>query len=250
MEILLKETERIDDLQLKNLKIIQDTEGFCFGIDAVLLGNYAEVKRNAKVVDLGTGTGIIPLIIYGKNKPSKIYAVEVQPEVAEMAKRTMKLNKIENEIEIVESNLKEVTKILGKGQYDVVTTNPPYMPSGAGEQNPEDKKAISRHEVLCTLEDVIKTAAELLNTSGKFFMVHRPQRLVDILTLMRTYDIEPKSIRFIHPYSNKKPNLLLIKGIKGGMAELKMEDPLYVYNEDGTYTAEIHQIYGDMWEGK
>lgn len=250
MEIPLKQSERIDDLQLKGLKIIQDTDGFCFGIDAVLLGNYAEVKKGAKVVDLGTGTGIIPLIIYGKNQPSKILGVEVQAEVAQMARRSMALNQVQDTIEILECNLKEATRHLGKAQFDVVTSNPPYMPAGRGEQNPGDKKAISRHEVLCSLEDVIRTASELLNTSGKFFMVHRPQRLVDILLLMRQYDLEPKSIRFIHPYAGKKANLLLVKGIKGGMAEMKMEDPLYVYNEDGTYTDEIHQIYGEIWENR
>lgn len=248
MTVNIKENERIDDLQLKGLKIIQNPNWFCFGIDAVLLANYAEVKSKAKVVDLGTGTGIVPLLIYGKRNPSQIIGVEVQDAVADMANRSIELNNAGEIISIAHMNLKEAPKKLGKGKFDVVTSNPPYMPAGKGIVNPEDQKAISRHEILCDLEDVIRVGSELLNTSGKFFMVHRPLRLVDMLLLMRKYDLEAKNIRFIHPKPGKQPNLMLIKAIKKGSAELKIEKPLYVYDENGEYTKEIHEIYGDMWE--
>jgi len=242
-KINLKENERIDDLGVKDLKIIQNTEGFCFGMDAVLLANYCDIKRNSTVVDLGTGTGIIPLIIWGKNNVNKIYGIEIQKEVSEMAKRSIVMNDIDN-IEIVNVDLKNAPDELGINKYDVVTSNPPYMPAGEGLLNPGDKKAISRHELKCNLEDVIRVGSRLLKHNGRFFMVHRPQRIVDILCLMRQYKIEPKAIRFVHPKMNKKPNLVLIKGIKAAKPELKFEDPLYVYNNDGTYTDEIYKIYG------
>lgn len=248
MTIEIKPCERIDDLQLKELKIIQNPNWFCFGLDAVLLANYAEIKSKAKVVDLGTGTAIVPLLIYGKKNPSQIIGIEVQEEVADMARRSIELNNVRETIQIETMNLKEAPKVLGKAKFDVVTTNPPYMPAGKGIVNPEDQKAISRHELLCDLEDVIRVASELLNTSGKFFMVHRPLRLVDMLLLMRKYDLEPKNIQFVHPNAGKQPNLMLIKAIKKGSPELKIDKPLYVYDENGNYTKEIHEIYDGIWE--
>lgn len=246
--IRLKDTERIDDLQCGGLKIIQDIKGFCFGMDAVLLANYCDIKTNSTVVDLGTGTGIIPLLIWGKNKVKKIYGIEIQEEVAEMAKRSMKINGLSDSIEILNIDLKDAPKILGVNKFDVVTSNPPYMVAGTGIINPEDKKAISRHEVLCSLNDVIKTASRLLKHNGRFFMVHRPHRIVDILISLREYKLEPKSIRFVHPKVGEKPNLVLIKSIKAAKPELKFEKPLYVYNDDGTYTDEIYEIYGMEYE--
>jgi len=243
-EIYLGNNERIDDLQCEGLKIIQNTQGFCFGMDAVLLANFSDIKSNSEVVDLGTGTGIIPLLIWAKNSLKKIYAVEIQDEVAEMAKRTMKMNRLEEKIEIVNTDLKNAPDVLGVNKFDAVTTNPPYMISGGGLINPEDKKALSRHEIMCNLEDIIRVSSRLLNHNGRFFMVHRPQRIVDIFCLLREYKLEPKLIRFVHPKIGDKPNLVLIKSVKASRPELKFEKPLYVYNEDGTYTDEIYEIYG------
>lgn len=244
MEVQLKETERIDDLQLKGLKLIQDTNGFCFGIDAVLLANFAKVKKGAKVVDLGTGTGIVPILIAGKSQASKIIGVEIQEEVYEMATRSVKLNDLEERVEIVNADIKEIDKVLEVNGYHVVTSNPPYMHMD-GIKNPNDKKAISRHEVKCNLEDVIRAASRLTMPRGKFFMIHRPIRLVDILTLGRKYNMEPKQIQFIHPRAGKAPNLVLVEFMKDGKPELKILDPLYVYGEDGNYTEELKVIYAN-----
>jgi len=243
-QIFLKENERIDDLQCKGLKIIQNTEGFCFGMDAVLLSSFCDVKKGSTVVDMGTGTGIIPLLVWGKNHVKKIYGLEIQKEVAEMASRSISMNKLEENIEILNIDLKDAPDILGVNKYDVVTSNPPYMNSGGGLINPDDRKAISRHEIRTSLEDVIKTASRLLRHNGSFFLVHRPNRIVDILCLLRQYKLEPKRLRFVHPKVGEKPNLVLIKSVKASRPELKFEKPLYVYNDDGTYTDEIYDIYG------
>ena len=242
MKVELKPTERIDDLQLKGLKLIQDTEGFCFGIDAVLLANFVKIKKGARVVDLGTGTGIIPTLIAGKSYANKIIGVEIQEDVYEMATRSVMLNNIEDRVEIIKGDIREIEKTLGKNLYNVVTSNPPYMHSD-GIKNPNDKKAISRHEVKCNVEDVIRAASALLVNQGKFFMIHRPTRLIDIVTIGRKYKMEPKVIRFIHPKPNKAPNLLLVEYSKCGRPDLKILDPLYVYEEDGNYTEEIKRIY-------
>ncbi|AFS77197.1 methyltransferase small [Gottschalkia acidurici 9a] len=242
--LTLRQNERIDDLQCKGLKIIQNKDWFCFGMDAVLLANYCDIKKNSTVVDLGTGTGIIPVLLCGKNEVKKIYAVEIQEEVAEMANRTVLLNNLEEKIEIVNIDLKEAVEKLGVNKFDVVTSNPPYMNCGSGLQNKQDKKTISRHEVKCDLEDVIKVASRLLKHNGKFFLVHRPNRIVDIFTLLRQYKLEPKNIRFIYPKVGERPNLVLIKSIKASKPDLKFEEPLYVYDDRGNYTDEILKIYG------
>ena len=241
---LLREEERIDDLQCKGLKIIQNPKGFCFGVDAVLLSNFCEIKRDSKVVDLGTGTGIMPILIAGKSSAKKIFGVEIQKEVANMAMRSVKLNKLEDRIDIINEDLKKIEELIEVNSIDVVVSNPPYMNSGGGLKNPEDLKAISRHEVKCTLEDVIKTASRLLKHRGNFYLVHRPHRLVDIMCLCRKHKLEPKNLRFVHPSTNKKPNLLLLKCVKAGNPELKLLSPLYIYNEDGSYTDEVYKIYG------
>lgn len=242
MEGLVYKGERLDDLQLKGLKIIQDPGGFCFGIDAVLLANFVRLKKNAQVVDLGTGTGIIAILLAGKSKSSHITGLEIQEKVAHMAERSVKLNKLEDRIKIVEGDLKEGEKLLGANQYDLVTSNPPYMDPG-GLINPDNRKAISRHEIKCSLEDVIRTASRLLKPQGRFFMVHRPIRLVDIMFYCRQYKLEPKRLQFVHPSYNKRPNLLLLEAVKGARPEVKILDPLYVYGEDGRPTEEIHKIY-------
>ena len=247
MEIKLKENERIDDLEFKNLKIIQNKDGFCFGIDSILLTDFAKnIKQNSKVIDLGTGTGIIPILLYGKTKNTKFVGVEIQPEVAEMADRSVKLNLLENNIEILNTNILELSKIYNTGSFDVVTTNPPYKKINTGVINENNKKLISRHEIMASLEDFIRTASFLLKDLGEFYMVHRPDRLVDIFYEMRKNKIEPKKIKFIYPNKNKKTNLVLIKGIKNGKQFLEFENNLYVYNEDGNYTNEILKIYNKI----
>lgn len=243
MNNLVYEHERVDDLQINNLKIIQNPGGFCFGIDAVLLANFVKLKKNSKVVDLGTGTAIIPILLAGKSKTSHIMALEIQKDVADMAERSVKLNGLENRIEILNIDLKNAREFLETNEYDVVVSNPPYMHQ-EGLINPDDKKAISRHEIKCTLEDVISTASGLLRHNGRFFMVHRPIRLVDIMFYCRQYKLEPKCLQFIHPTYDKKPNLLLLECVKAARPELKIMDPLYIYNKERKYTDEVFHTYG------
>jgi len=241
---MLKEGERIDDLQLGGLKIIQDPQGFCFGIDAVLLSSFAKAKYKETVVDLGTGTGIIPLLMYGKYKPKKIIGVEIQKEVADMAKRSIKLNGLDDKIEIYEGDIKDCFKYLGVNIYDVVVTNPPYKKILTGLVNPKDKKAISRHEILVNLDEVIFSASRLLKGLGRLYMVHRPERLKDIMLSLDKNKFNPKRIRFVHPSYDKAPNMVLIEAVKAGGDFLKVEKPLYVYDEKGNYTEEVLKIYG------
>lgn len=242
MEKLIKPGERVDELQIKDLKVIQRPKGFCFGIDAVLLANFVELKRYDQIIDLGTGTGIIPILMAGKSIDTTIKAIEIQKEVAEMADRSVRLNKLENRIEVMNIDLKETSQYLPVNTFDVVTANPPYM-HPEGLLNPSDHKAISRHEICCTLEDVIQTASKMLKHHGRFFMVHRPQRLVDIMACCRQYKLEPKRLRFVHPRENQRPNLLLMECRKAAKPELIILEPLTVYREAGKYTDEIYKIY-------
>lgn len=241
--MVINENERIDDLQYKGLKIIQNKDGFCFGIDAVLLANFAKnMKRKNLVVDLCTGTGIVAILLSGKTEAKKIIGVEIQSESAEMAKRSVELNSIQDRVEIINQDLKKLKTIIEAGSVDTVTVNPPYMKAGSAIVNDENKMSIARHEVCCTLEDVIKEAARILKTNGEFFMVHKPERLVDIFCTMRKYKIEPKRIRFVHPSADKPANIVLIEGTRDGKEFLKFEKSLYVY-ENGEYTDEIYEIY-------
>lgn len=241
----LNENERIDDLGCNNLKIIQNKKWFCFGIDSVLLSNFAKkIKNNAEVLDLGTGTGIIPILLCGKTKLKNVIGVEIQEEVAEMAKRSVKLNNLENKMQIICEDILSLEKIYGKNKFDVITTNPPYKKVGEGIVNEAKEKLISRHEITANLEDFIKVAKDLLKDKGEFYMVHRPERLVDILSLMRKYKIEPKTIQMVCSNYNKPPKLVLIKGIKNANSFLKFEKNLYIYDEKGEYTEEIKNIYG------
>ena len=244
MEINLKENERIDDLEFKGYKIIQNTDGFCFGIDAVLLSDFAkEIKKGSKVADLGTGTGILPILLSGKTQLNKIVGVEIQEEVANMAIRSIQMNSLQDKIEIINDNILNLKNIYAKGYFDVIVTNPPYKKMNTGIQNDSEKKLISRHEITAKLEDFISVSKNLLKDKGEFYMVHRPERLVEIIYLMRKYKIEPKLIKFVAPNIDKEPNLVLIKGIKNAREFLKFEKILYVYNEDGNYTDEILKIY-------
>lgn len=240
----LKENERIDNLEFKGLKIIQDTTGFCFGIDSVLLSDYAkDIKSGAEIVDIGTGTGIIGILLTGKTKNTHITGIEIQSEVADMAKRSIELNGIEDRFCIKNINIKDIFNTMEPNKIDAIVTNPPYMRENTGAKNIEKKKLISRCEVECTLEDTIKISYKLLKSKGEFYMVHRAERIVDILFYLRQYKLEPKRIRFIHSKVLKEPNLVLIKCVKDAGNGLKIDKPLVVYDENGNYTDEILKIY-------
>ena len=247
MEYILKENERIDDLEFNDLKIIQNKDWFCFGIDSVLLTDFAKnIKENLKVIDLGTGTGIIPILMSGKTKNNNFVGIEIQSDVAEMASRSVKLNGLEDKIEILNMNILDLKDKYKNKSFDVVITNPPYKKLNTGLINDDDNKIISRHEITASLEDFIEIASYLLKDFGEFYMVHRPDRLVDIFNIMRKNKIEPKKIKFVFPNKNKKTNLILIKGIKNAKPFLEFENNLYVYNEDGNYTDDILKIYNKL----
>lgn len=238
----MNDNELLDDLQ-NGYYIIQRSDGFKFGIDAVLLADFAKCRAK-RAIDLCTGTGIIPILLAAKTKIAHIDGVEIQPEFAEMADRSVKYNNLQDRIFIHECDLKDAPSQFGKSSYDLVTVNPPYMKAGSGEVNAGDSKSIARHEILCSLDDVVRVSSELLLPQGKFFMVHRPLRLVDIFCSMRKYKIEPKKIRYVAPKQDKEPNLVLIYGLKSGNPELKTLPTLYVYDEYGNYSKEIDEIYG------
>ena len=240
----LMENERLDDLQRNGLKIIQKTDGFCFGMDAVLLSGFASVKPGERALDLGTGTGIIPLLLSAKTKGEHFTGLEIQTEIMKMAQRSVALNGLEKKIDIIQGDIKEASRIFGAASFDVVTSNPPYMNDAHGLKNPGDVKAISRHEVLCTLEDVVREGTKALKPGGRFYMVHRPHRLAEIITVMRQYKLEPKRMKFVHRFADKDANMVLIEAVRGGGAWLKLEPPVIVYKEPGVYTDEIYEIYG------
>ena len=242
MELL--ENERIDDLEFNNLKIIQNTKGFCFGIDSILLTDFAkDLKAGSKVIDIGTGTGIIGILLCEKSKLHHITGIEIQKEVAQMAQRSVKLNNLEEKFNILNINIKNVFEFIRPNTIDCIVTNPPYIKINTGAKNLGKKKLISRHEVECNLEDIIKISYKLLKSKGEFYMVHRAERLVDIIYLLRKYRLEPKKIRFVHSKQNSSPKLILIKCIKDGGHSLKIDKPLIIYNDNGEYTQEIYKIY-------
>lgn len=243
LDTKIHDNERLDDLQYKGLKLLQKKDGFCFGIDAVLLSHFAQVSKNSRVIDLGTGTGIIAILLAAKKEPRQVIGLEIQPEMAEMAERSVRLNNLDDRVSIMSGDLREAVSLFGAASFDSVVTNPPYTEMGGGLMNPADSKAISRHEILCTLEDVVSVASKLLCYGGKFSMVHRPQRLADIICCMRSYDIEPKQLRLVHPSPGKSPNLVLISGAKKGNPELRVQEPLYIYDSNGRYSMEIDEIY-------
>ena len=244
MDIELKEHERIDDLERNGYQIIQNPEKFCFGMDAVLLSGFAQVKPGAAVLDLGTGTGIIPILIEEKTQAAKICAIEIQEESADMARRSVQLNHLEKKIDIVTGDLKEAERFFDAASFDVITCNPPYMIGQHGLTNPDAPKAIARHEILCTLEDVVRSAAKLLKTGGKFCMVHRPFRLAEIMTVMVQYRLEPKRMRLVYPYADKEPNMVLIEGCRGGRPRMTVEKPLIIFQAPNVYTDELRDTYG------
>ena len=244
IEIPLYEGERIDDLQRNQYQIIQNEAKFCFGMDAVLLSGYTKVKKGETVLDLGTGTGIIPLLLSAKTEASHFTALEIQEESADMARRSVALNGLSEKITIVTGDIKKATQIFGKAVFDVVTSNPPYMNDQHGLKNPDMPKAIARHEVLCSLEDVVREASAVLKPNGRFYMVHRPFRLAEIFEQLKKYKLEPKAMQLVYPYVDKEPNMVLIECLKGGKPMIKIAPPLIVYKEPGVYTQEIYDIYG------
>ena len=243
-EIQLKNRERLDDLNIKGYQIIQDPERFCFGMDAVLLSGFAHIKKAEKVLDLGTGTGIIPILLSAKTQAGHFTGLEIQEESADMARRSVQYNHLEDKISIVTGDIKDASNIFGASSFDVVTTNPPYMIGEHGLKNGNEAKTIARHEVLCTLDDLLIQSARILKPNGRFYMVHRPFRLAEIFSKMVAHGIEPKRMQLVYPYVNKEPNMVLIEGYRGGKSRITIEKPLIVYNENGSYTDDILSIYG------
>lgn len=245
MNIELKENERIDDLEYKGLKIIQKNDGFCFGMDSVILSSFVKVnKREAVVADFGTGTGIISILLASKNdKIKKIYGFEIQDEMAEMAQRSVKMNDLNDKIEIVNTDIVGLPKEKWQKKFDVIVSNPPYKKIDTGLVSQGDKKLISRHEVKCTLEDIAREVSKCLKDNGSFYMVHRPERIVDICSIMRQYKLEPKEIRLVYPQLTEEANLVLVRCVKCGKPYVKVLNPLVVYDENNNYTDEIYQIY-------
>ena len=241
----LKEDERIDDLQCNGLKIIQNKKEFCFGIDAVLLSDFSKkTKRNAKVIDLCTGTGIIAILLTAKSSAKKIMGVEIQKHIAEMATRSVKMNNLSEQVEIINEDLTKLKNIIPAGTIDTITVNPPYKPKNSGVINEKDTKTIARHEISCTLEDIVKESARLLNTGGNLCMVHKVERMTDLFVLFRKYKLEPKRMRLVYSKLGEPATLVLIEGVKGGKPFLKMEPPIFVYEKDNEYTKQIKEIYG------
>ena len=239
-----KPGERLDDLQIKGYEIIQKPGRFCFGMDAVLLSSYAKVKKNEKALDLGTGTGILPILLEAKNEGKHYTGLEIQEESADMARRSVMHNHLEDKIDIVTGDIKEAGAIFGAASFHVITTNPPYMIGEHGLKNDNEALYIARHEALCTLDDVLRESAKLLRPKGRFYMVHRPFRLPEILAKMTQYGIEPKRMRLVHPYINKEPNMVLVEGLRGAKPRIQVEPPLVVYDKDGRYTQELLEMYG------
>lgn len=243
MTIELKEGERLDDLQCNGLQIIQNEKLFCFGIDAVLLSGFASLKEGERALDLGTGTGIIPLLLSAKTKGEHFTGLEIQEASADMARRSVQLNGLERRIEIIQGDIREAGERFAPASFDVITSNPPYMVGSHGLVNSDIEKAAARHEILCTLEDVVCAAARLVRPGGRFYLVHRPFRLAEIIRTLSAYKLEPKRMRLVYPYVDREPNMVLIESVRGGNPRMTVEKPLIVYEKPGVYTAEIIETY-------
>ncbi len=241
---MLLEDERIDDLQRNGYHIIQKKKGFCFGMDAVLLSGFASVRRGERALDLGTGTGIIPILLEAKTEGEHFTGLEIQEEVAGMAGRSVRLNHLEDRVEIVKGDIREASRIFGRASFDVVTSNPPYMTSSRGLKNPDLPRAIARHEILCTLEDVVRETELLLKPGGRFYLVHRPERLAEILSVLNGHHLEPKRMKLVHPFVDREANMVLVEAVRGGKPMMKVEAPVIVFREPGVYSEEITTVYG------
>lgn len=235
--------ERLDDLQRSGYHIIQNPEKFCFGMDAVLLSHFAEIKKDSRVLDMGTGTGVIPILLCAISDASHFDALEIQEESVDMASRSVAWNGLEERIHITQGNIRDASSIFGKHVFDAVITNPPYVNDKHGLKNPKLPKAIARHEIFCTLEDVIREASEVLKPKKSLFMVHRPHRLPEIFETMHQHRLEPKRMRLVHPYIHKEPNMVLIEAVRDGNPMLKVEPPIIVYEKEGKYTQQILDLY-------
>ena len=240
----LKENERIDDLQRNGYKIIQNEKKFCFGMDAVLLSGFAMVKQGERVLDIGTGTGIIPILLEAKTEGEHFTGLEIQEESADMASRSVELNGLGDKIDIICDDINNARALFDAASFDVITSNPPYMIGKHGLTGDNRGKAIARHEIFCTLEDIVREGSRLLKNKGRFYMVHRPFRLVEIFNTLTRYHLEPKRLKLVYPYVDKEPNMVLIEAFKGGNSRLTVEKPLIVYKEPGVYMDEIYDIYG------
>lgn len=229
---LIRQGERVDDLQIGGLKLIQNPSGFCFGVDAVFLSDFVKVKPGETVLDMGTGNGIIPVLLSAKTRGKKFTGLEIQADTADMARRSVEYNHLEDRIEIVTGDIREAAEIFKPAFFDVITTNPPYMLALHGQRNPDNAKAIARHEVLCKLDDILRESMRLLQDKGRFYMVHRPFRLTEIMIKMSYYKIEPKRIQFIHPYIDKEPVLVLIEGVRGARSRVTIEPPIVIYEKE------------------
>lgn len=239
----LQPGERLDDLQRDGLQLIQNPSRFCFGMDAVLLARFARVRKDDRVMDLCSGNGIIPVLMAGTCEGGHFTGLEIQEDVADMAKRSVGYNHLEDKVKIVVGDIKEASSTFGAASFDVVTCNPPYMTGSHGLVNPMEEKAIARHEILCTLDDVIREGTKLLKTGGHFYMVHRPFRLAEIIGKMLEYRLEPKRMRLVYPYVDREPNMVLIEGVRGGNSRISVEKPLIIYEKPGVYTKEVYEIY-------
>jgi len=244
MPVTLLPDERLDELHRNGYFIIQNPNRFCFGMDAVLLSGFATAKPGERVLDLGTGNGIIPILMEAKTQGEHFTGLEIQPENVDMATRSVAYNHLEDKITITQGDIKDASKLFGASSFHVITTNPPYMTGNHGLTNENEAKAIARHEILCNLEDVIREASKLLMPKGRFYMVHRPFRLAEIMCLMSQYGIEPKRMQLVYPFVDKEPNMVLIEGLRGGNPRITVEKPLIVYESPGVYTREIYDIYG------
>lgn len=243
-EVQLKPGERIDDLQRNGYHIIQNPEKFCFGMDAVLLTGFARAQEKDVLLDIGTGTGIIPLLMSAKYGCAHLTGLEIQEESADMARRSVAMNGLTDTIDIVTGDVKEADKIFKSASFDCITCNPPYMIGQHGLTNPDAPKAIARHEVLCTLEDVVRAVAKLLKPGGHFYMVHRPFRLVEIMTTLSQHKLEPKRMQLVYPYVDKEPNMVLVEAVRGGKPRMTVEKPLIIFESPGVYMPEIRDVYG------
>jgi len=229
----LKNNEKIEDLGDKELKIIQARSSYRFSVDSILLLNFVRVKNYEKIIDLGTGSGIIPLLLYGKRKGLSIYGIEIQKDLADMARRSVVLNKLQNSITIIQEDFRNVSSIFKNQQFNVVVSNPPYISLGRGKINPSNSRAIARHEIKCDLDDIISKSNYLLKNRGRIYLIYKSAKLMKLLIALRKYSIEPKVIKFIHPRPGENANLVLLEGIKGGKEELKTEDPIFLNLKNG-----------------